>query len=111
MEDTKELMKEVQEEMQTLLQEYPEQMKGFQHFLEAVEKDGALKRKDKELIAIALSVITHCRWCIAFHVKTALNAGASKEEITEAAWAAALMGGGPALMYMQLVLKALKDYE
>ena len=111
MEDTKDLLKEVQEEIQTLSSDYPEQMKGFHNFLEAVKKDGALKRKDKELIAVSLSVASHCKWCIATHVKSALGSGASKEEIIEASWVATLMGGGPSLMYMNLVLKALKDYE
>lgn len=46
----------------------------------------------KELIAIALSVMAQCQWCISFHVSSALRAGAKPEEIREVAWVAVLMG-------------------
>ena len=89
----------------------PDQVKKFQELMEAVETKGALDPKQKELIAVALSVCAQCRWCIAFHVERALKEGATKDEILEAAWVAVLMGGGPALMYSQLVLKALNEFE
>ncbi|HEC96276.1 MAG TPA: carboxymuconolactone decarboxylase family protein [Euryarchaeota archaeon] len=109
MENTKDLLGEIMNSLGEWSNNSPEQMEKFKAFLEAVEKPGKLDTKTKELISIALAVITHCKWCIAFHVKNALEAGATPEEIREAAWVAVLMGGGPALMYMQLVEKALKD--
>ena len=75
----------------------------------AVEKPGALDKKTKELMSVSLSIVTHCKWCIAFHVKGALDAGATKDEIMESCFVATLMGGGPALMYTQLAVKALED--
>ncbi|MGY4687795.1 carboxymuconolactone decarboxylase family protein [Petrotoga sp. DB-2] len=91
----------------------PEQMGSFQNMMEAIEKEegAALNKKTKELIAVALAVARNCEWCIAFHVKSALDAGATEEEILEAAWVAVLMGGGPALMHAGLVLEALKDLK
>jgi AhpD family alkylhydroperoxidase len=91
----------------------PEQMKSFQNMMEAIEKEegAALDKKTKELIAVALSIARDCEWCIACHVKFALEAGATEEEILEAAWVAVLMGGGPALMHAGLVLEALKDLK
>jgi len=90
----------------------PEQMQSFQKMNEAIGKEGpALDKKTKELIAIALSVVRECQWCIALHVKSALEAGATDEEILEAAWVAVLMGGGPSLMHAGLVLDALKDLK
>ena len=91
----------------------PEQMKSFQNMMEAIEKEegAALDKKTKELIAVALSIARSCEWCIAFHVKSALEAGAPEEEILEAAWVAVLMGEGPALMHAGLVLEALKDLK
>ena len=67
-------------------------------------------KKVKELIAVALSVNAHCPWCISYHVNEALKAGATPDEIREAAWVAVLMGGGPNLSYMILVEKALKEF-
>lgn len=111
MEDMNKSLEEVNQSLAELGKEYPDLMKTFSGFMGAVEKDGALSKKTKELISIAVSVACKCKWCIAFHVKNALNLGATKEEIMESCFVAALMGGGPALMYTQLVVKAIKDYS
>ncbi len=89
----------------------PAQISKFLELLEAVEKPGALDKKTKELIAIALSVNSHCKWCIAYHVNSAFESGATEQEVREAAWVAVLMGGGPALSYSQLVDDAINDFK
>ena len=109
MENMKEVLGEVNNSLKDLSENYPDLMNAFSSFMGAVEKPGALDRKTKEIIALSLSIQAQCRWCIAFHVKGALTAGATKEEIMEACFVAALMGGGPALMYTQLAVKALED--
>jgi AhpD family alkylhydroperoxidase len=110
MEDTNELLKEVQSSMGKMQKEYPSYMAPFGMFMKKAEGEGALTTKTKELISVALSVTSECKWCIAFHVKNALDSGASKEEIMEACYVAVLMGGGPAMMQMGRVMKALDDY-
>ena len=109
-EDMNVLLNEVNGSIQKLGEQYPDFMKAFGGFMGAAEKEGALPTKMKELISIALSVATHCGWCIAFHVRKAMDAGATKDEIMETCFVAALMGGGPSLMYTQLVAKAMEDY-
>lgn len=47
--------------------------------------------------------------CIALHVEAAATLGASREEITQAAFMAVAMGGSPKLMYMMYVFEALND--
>jgi len=111
MEDMKKLLGEVDKSLKEIGKEYPDFMKAFGGFLGAVEKKGALDVKTKELISIALSVATHCKWCVAYHVKNALEHGATKDEIMETCFVASLMGGGPSLMYTQLVMKAIKDFS
>ena len=60
-------------------------------------EDGAIPRKYRELIALAVAHSTQCFYCIEAHVKGAKKAGASKEEIAEAVLlAAALRAGGAA---------------
>lgn len=110
MEDMSKHLEELQAALDTLGKTYPKQTGAFMAFLSRVEAPGALSVKEKELIAVALSVMAHCSWCIALHVDGALKAGASKEELVEAGFMAVLMGGGPALAYMQLVLKAIEDF-
>ncbi len=108
------MMKELVEEFHSSIQFWsktnPDQIKAFLDFLKTIHRPGALDTKTKELIAVAASVAAHCQWCIAFHTKEALEAGATPEEIREAAWVAVLMGGGPSLAYMQLVEKAIKEF-
>ncbi len=89
----------------------PEYTRAFVNLLESIMKTRTLDRKTKELIAVALSVQARCEYCIAFHVKNALEAGASREEINEAAWVAVTMCGGPCFMYKQLVDRALEEIK
>ncbi len=86
----------------------PDMMKGFGGLFAAVMKDGALSLKHKELIALALGVGVRCEPCINLHVKKCLEAGATKEEIVEAATVAVMMQGGPSYTYMPAVLDALE---
>ena len=53
---------------------------------------------------------TQCQWCIAFHVKHASAAGATRDQIAEAGFMAVLMHGGPALMYLVPLFKALDEF-
>ena len=89
---------------------YPRLAGPFMVFLRRVEEKAALDTKTKELISVALSVAAKCKWCIAFHTKNALDAGATKDEIMEACYVAILMTGGPAFMYTQFVLKAIEEF-
>ncbi len=104
-----EQLENVQDWMETFGEKSPESMESFKSLMEAIEEEKVLSGKDKELIAVAISITQQCEWCIAFHVKNALEAGAKQEEIIEAAWVAVLMGGGPALMHAGLVLETLDE--
>ena len=110
MKNYKELFDEIQDNLKKFSEKTPKQMEAFHKFMESCE-EGKLDKKTKELIAIACSIVSHCEWCISFHVKGALEAGATKEAILESTWMGVLMGGGPALMYAQGVLKALEDFS
>ena len=46
--------------------------------------DGALDRKSKELIALAVSLVNRCNCCSLAHETMALMSGASEQEIIEA---------------------------
>ncbi|MCD6122051.1 MAG: carboxymuconolactone decarboxylase family protein [Spirochaetales bacterium] len=83
---------------------------AFMKFVGEGEKDGALSHKTKELISISLSIVQHCKFCIAFHVKEAIDAGATSQEILEASLVAGVMGGGPAVAYFRYVLDAVTDF-
>ncbi|MGQ9721295.1 MAG: carboxymuconolactone decarboxylase family protein [Candidatus Jordarchaeum sp.] len=106
-----ETLNQVQELVEKVSEDYPNLTKPFLLFLRKVEEGGALSTKIKEIISVALSVALKCKWCIAFHVKNALEAGATRDELIEASYVAVLMAGGPALMYTQLVIQAIDDFQ
>src|SRR5512134_2875129 len=72
---------------------------AFQQFSQAVFQDGALPRKTKQLIAVAVAHVTQCPYCIQGHTKAAAREGASGEEIMEAIWVAAEMRAGGAFAH------------
>jgi AhpD family alkylhydroperoxidase len=70
-----------------------------------VRQDGAIPRKYRELIAIAVACTTQCPYCIEAHAKGAKAAGASREEIVEASLVAAALRAGGAATHGALALK------
>lgn len=85
-------------------------MKGFSAIAQAALKPGALDTKTKELIALAIGVATRCDDCIAFHVKAALQQGATREEIMETLGMAIYMGAGPSVMYAAHAAEAAAQF-
>lgn len=68
-------------------------------------EDGAIPRKYRELIAIAVACTTQCPYCIEVHTKAAKRAGASREEITETSLLAAALRAGGAATHGAMALK------
>jgi AhpD family alkylhydroperoxidase len=87
----------------------PDTMKAFSALAQAATRDGALDRKTKELIALALGVAAHCDGCIGFHVQALHRLRASRAEVEEALGMAVYMGGGPSLMYAAEALRAYDE--
>ncbi len=85
--------------------------KVYKAFLE-MEKvtfcDGALSKKNKELIAAAIGVITNCESCMQWHIEQAVKEGASKNEILEAIEVAIEMGIGPATVNARFALEVME---
>jgi len=107
----KQKLDEVMNTVERAMKDNPRETKAFMAFIEKVEAKGALDVKTKELISVALSIAEHCEWCIAFHVKNAIGAGATREEIMDACFVAVVMGGGPSLMYVKLVMDAIDEFS
>ncbi len=85
---------------------------AFRNFNQEIfEKESALPRKVKELIAIAIAHTTQCPYCIESHVKAAAKAGATRSEIAEAIFVAAALRAGGAFAHSTLAMAALKGEE
>jgi AhpD family alkylhydroperoxidase len=76
-----------------------ERMTAWGALNKAAFEGGKLDAKTKELIAAAIGLSVHCKYCIVHHVHAALKAGATREELIEAAFTAIGMNGGPSLTY------------
>ena len=87
----------------------PDTTRGFSAMAQAALRDGALERKTKELIALALSVAAHCDACIGFHVEALVKLGATRAEVEETLGMAVYMGGGPSLMYAADAIAAWEE--
>lgn len=87
----------------------PETMQAFSALAQAATRDGALDKKTKEFIALALGVAAHCDPCIGFHTQALVKLGATLPEIEETLGMAVYMGGGPSLMYAAHALAAYEE--
>jgi len=89
----------------------PDTSAAFQAFQSKVFADGALNHKTKQIIAVAVAHVTQCQQCIKSHTKAALRAGATPQELMEAAWVAAEMRAGGAYAHSNVMLAAINETE
>jgi len=86
-------------------------LSAWRRFTASAHADGELSRKHKELIAIAISLAKGCERCVSYHVRSAIAAGATDNEMKEAAFIAVIMDGGPALAHMSALLDAIEAHR
>jgi AhpD family alkylhydroperoxidase len=77
----------------------PEAMSAFRAYDKAALADGAIPRKYKELMAIAVALTTQCPYCIEVHRKQALEAGVTERELAETVHVAAALRAGAAVTH------------
>lgn len=77
----------------------PDAMRGFEAFDAAALKEGAIPKKYKELIALAVALTTQCPYCLEIHKGAALKAGVTKEELAETIFIAAALRAGAAVTH------------
>lgn len=88
----------------------PEPMQAFSALAKGATADGAVAKKTKEMIALAIGVAQRCDGCIGFHAKALTDLGATRDEIAEVMAMCVYMGGGPALMYSADALRAFDQF-
>ncbi|MHB1565997.1 MAG: carboxymuconolactone decarboxylase family protein [Acidiferrobacter sp.] len=109
MDSTHERLEQIHRLTAQLQAKYPAEMNAFLNFSGKAEAGLALSVRQKEITNVALSVAAQCDWCIALHVKNAVAAGATRDELMEAGFLAVLMHGGPALMYLITLTHSLDE--
>ncbi|MFD2191678.1 carboxymuconolactone decarboxylase family protein [Pistricoccus aurantiacus] len=89
----------------------PEADEAFKAFSKAVFADGALPKKTKQLIAVAVAHVTQCPYCIHGHTQAALKEEATAQEIMEAIWVATEMRAGGAFAHSSLALDTINQHK
>jgi len=70
---------------------------AYAHFSNIAGQKTVLDAKTKELIRVAVASVFRCHHCTEHHIKDALAAGATKQEVTEAILLSALQAAGTQL--------------
>ena len=106
----KDILSPISATLATFRTDIPDTMAAFAAMGKAATKDGALDKKTKELIALALAVGGRCDPCIGYHAQAVVKAGASRAEVEEMLSMCVYMGGGPSLMYAAKCLQAYEEF-
>ena len=79
----------------------------FKAFLAGANSPHELDAPTKQIINIALSVLSRCKPCLETHLRKAPGMGLTPQEIDEAAWMAIAFGGSPVMMFYNEVKNSM----
>lgn len=93
---------------------YSKKSEVYRSFVEMEQKtykDGDLSKLQKELIAIGISVAINCESCMEWHIKQALDDGATEKMVIEAVEVGIEMAGGPATASARFAMNVLEYHH
>ena len=73
--------------------------KFFEYYGKVTGEDGALTKREKSLIALAVAHSRQCPYCIDAYTTACLESGANPDQMTEAVHVAAAMDAGITLVH------------
>lgn len=97
--DYKAELAHVNENNQRIFHQTPDVARSFMDMYQKAGADRALDAKTKALIALGISISVRCEGCIAMHVASAVEKGATMADIADVVDVALMMGGGPAMVH------------
>ena len=77
----------------------PDLFEKFMAWYSACQADGALSRREKALIGLAVAHSVQCPYCIDAFSQSCLEAGSNLEQMTEAIHMASAIRGGASLIH------------
>lgn len=75
----------------------PKIAKAYNSFTETCFEEGHLSQKQKQMIALGISIYAQDEYCIIYHTKGCLDQGCTEDEILETVGVTAAFGGGAAM--------------
>ncbi|MCC7438749.1 MAG: carboxymuconolactone decarboxylase family protein [Armatimonadetes bacterium] len=82
--------------------------KFFEYYAMATGTDGALTKREKQLIGLAVAHTIQCPYCIDAYTTGCLESGADPEQMTEALHVVAAVRGGASLVHGVQMLNGLE---
>ena len=110
MDHAHDIVSELREPTIDLRRRIPEVWEGFSQMHDRAVADGTLTAAFKEIIALAIGVVTRCDGCIAYHARAAARRGATHDEVAEGLGVAILMSGGPGTVYGARAWRSFLEY-
>ena len=89
-------------------QHRPDLFEKFMAWYQACQEDGALSRREKALIGLAVAHVIQCPYCIDAFAQSCLEAGSNMEQMTEAIHMASAIRGGATLIHGLQAHEAVK---
>jgi 4-carboxymuconolactone decarboxylase len=77
----------------------PDLFEKFMAWYGACQEDGALSKREKALIGLAVAVTVQCPYCIDAFTQSSLENGSNTEQMTEAIHLASAIRGGASLIH------------
>lgn len=81
----------------------------FFEYYGSVFEEGALSAREKSLIALAVSHVLQCPYCIDAYSTDSLEKGATEEQMMEAVHVATAIRGGSSLVHGVQMMNKVKD--
>ncbi|UCZ52568.1 carboxymuconolactone decarboxylase family protein [Bacillus shivajii] len=93
-------------------EQMPQVADKYAEYTESCFAEGKLSAKEKQLIALGMSLNAQDEYCIIYHTKGCLEQGCSQDEILEAVAVTGAFGGGAAMSQgFTLVEQCLQEFD
>jgi AhpD family alkylhydroperoxidase len=85
----------------------PEEFKAYRNFSDTAvgRQDGVIPPKYRELIAVAVGLVTQCVYCLETHTAKARQLGVTAEELSETVYVTAALRAGAAAAHGMMAMK------
>jgi AhpD family alkylhydroperoxidase len=90
-------------------QKMPQIAEAYNAFTQVCFQEGALSQREKQLIALGISLATQDEYCTIYHTKGCLDQGCSETEVLEACGVAAAFAGGAAMSQAVTLVQECMD--
>ncbi|WP_086347437.1 carboxymuconolactone decarboxylase family protein [Candidatus Enterococcus clewellii] len=96
-------------EMNQLMAETDDFFAQFNQLDQQVYAEGAISKENKELMGLAISIVTKCDECILYHLEQCIELAISREKMIEAIKIGVIGGGSVTYPQARFAFKTLQE--